>query len=444
MKKIDKFSAYSFLGKRFACPFCPKKHFIPTRKLVMGKETIFLLPGILSSLVKGKNVLILSDDNTYEIAGRKCAEILKDKYRVSSLVLSSERNERVHAEEKYLDKISNQLRDKNAIITVGAGSITDMGKYSADILRTPVISFPTAPSMNAYTSGVAAFLSGGLKKTVPVKPAVGVVTDLDVISRAPLDLLKAGFADSLAKSFANADWQFSSLITGEDFCILPFKMTTEAENKYINKGKGLITRNKKIISNLMDGLNLGGFSMVIAGNSSPASGGEHLVSHLLDMIAYKKGRETFSYHGLQVGLGVIVSAAVYEKLRLLSNRDVAKRLRQTEVDYNQALAFYGRNGLDITEEFKKKMSLIKKFRNDLPLLWNRMKKESFALTYSSGKIKKVLKEAKCPLTFAEIGVDKKLAFQAIMYSRFIRSRLTILDVADELGILNKVAGNLVE
>ncbi len=56
-------------------------------------------------------------------------------------------------------------------------------------------------------------------------------------------------------------------------------------------------------------------------------------------------------------------------------------------------------------------------------------------------MKKALKEAGCPLKFSEIGVDKNLAFQAIMHSRFIRSRLTILDVADELGILSEIAEN---
>ena len=439
MKKNGGFNIYSFLGKKFACPLCPKEHHIPIRKLITEKGVIPSLSPIISSLVKGKKILILSDKNTDKVAGRKCAEVLEKEYRVSSLVLSAGRNERVHAEEKYLAGILKRLADKDAILTVGSGSITDLGKYAADNLKIPLVSFPTAPSMNAYTSGVAAFLSGGLKKTVSVKPAVGVITDLDTISRAPLDLLKSGFADSLAKSFANADWKISSLITGEDFCMLPFKITAAAENSYINDGKGLVTRNKEIIARLMEGLNLGGLSMVIAGASSPASGGEHLISHFLDMIAHKQKRETFSYHGLQVGLGTMVSAAIYERLKLFSTRDVVKRLRCNAVDYNKSAVFYARNNLEITKEFEKKLPLLKKLRNNLPSLWNQIKKEAFALTYPAEKLKKALKEAGCPLNFSEIGVDKKLTFQAIAYSRFIRGRLTILDVADELGILSEIA-----
>ena len=381
MKKNGSFNVYSFLGKKFTCPFCPKEHCIPIQKLITEKEAICSLFTIIYSLIKGKKILILSDDNTYEVAGRKCAEVLEKEYRVSSLILSAGRNERVHAEEKYFPEILSRLKGKDAILTVGAGSITDLGKYAADNLKVPLISFPTAPSMNVYTFGVAAFLSGGLKKTVPVKPAVGVITDLDIISSAPLDLLKSGFADSLAKSFANADWRFSSLITGENFCALPFKITTEAENRYINKGGKLVARNKRIIAGLMEGLNLGGLSMLIAGNSFPASGGEHLISHFLDMIAHKQERETFAYHGLQVGLGTMVSASIYERLKLFSTRDVEKRLRRNEINYDKAVVFYARNNLNITKEFEKKLPLLKKLRNGLPFLWDRIKKESFVLTY---------------------------------------------------------------
>src|SRR3989339_1685466 len=94
MKKIDGFNIYSFLGKKFACPFCPEEHDIPVRKLITEKGAIFSLSSIISSLIKGKKVLILSDNNTDKVAGRKCAEILEKDFRVSSLVLSAGKHER--------------------------------------------------------------------------------------------------------------------------------------------------------------------------------------------------------------------------------------------------------------------------------------------------------------------------------------------------------------
>ena len=427
---------YSLLNKKFTCQFCGKQHLIPIKEVVTKKGAILSLAEFFSDLVKGKEVLILSDNVTYEIAGKRCAEILNGEYETSSLILSPKGDKRVYAEEKYLPEIFEQLQGKSAVLTVGTGTITDLGKYVANELNVPVVSFPTAPSMNAYTSEISALLLKGLKVTLPVRPAIGVLTDLDIISQAPLDLIKAGFADSLAKAFANADWKMSSLLTGEDFCPLPLKITTEAESKYIERGDELIQRKDEVISYLMEGLNAGGFSMVIAGATSPASGGEHLISHFLDMVAHHEERALFSWHGLQVGLGIMISARIYERLTGLSPQEVEKRLSRWHVDYGKEME---KDVLFSEQEFAEKVPFLRNLSQNLPPLWEQIKEEVFSLVYSPERIKGYLDKAKCPLYFEEIGVDKELAQRAIMDARYIRGRLTVLDVADELGILKEIA-----
>ncbi len=430
----------SLLNKSFLCGFCKKKHFIPTRKMILQKGAIGLLPDFLSSLIKGKEVLVLSDDITYHVAGHKCVEVLKDKWKTSSLVLFPKNEKKVvYANEGYFSEIEKGLKGKDILITVGSGSLTDMGKYLADRQKIPWVSFPTAPSMNAYTSGVAAFLSKGVKVTLPAQPAIGVITDLEVISNAPLPLIKAGFADSLARSFANADWKISSLITGEGFCPLPYILTSQAEERYLNKARKIINREEKPIRFLMEGLNVGGFSMVIAGTSSPASGGEHLISHFLDMIAHQKTGKPFSYHGLQVGLATLISATIYERLKNLTPQEVNVAINKRKISYSTILGFYQKNGLEIEEEFWRKIANLKRLRQVLPSLWDKIKREAFSLALPSKRINKVLKDAECPISFKEIGVNRNLARQAILYSRYLRRRITILDIADELGFLEEIA-----
>ena len=426
------------LNKKFTCQFCGKQHFIPTREVVTRKGAILSLPGFLSKLVKRGKILILSDNITYEIAGKRCAEVLRGEYEVSSLILCPRASKRVQAEEKYLPEILKHSHGKSAILTVGTGSITDMGKYVANRLNIPVVTIPTAPSMNAYSSGVAALLMGGIKVTSPVKPAIGVLTDLDVISQAPLDLIKAGLADSLAKSFANADWRISSLLTGEDFCPLPLKITTKTESKYIHRGEELIQRKEEVISHLMDGLNAGGFSMVIAGKTSPASGGEHLISHYLDMVAHQQGREPFCWHGLQVGVGIMVSAHIYERLKDLSPEEIESRLSHHWLDYES----FTKDRFFNKTEFGQKLPILRDLSQNLPPLWEQIKEEVFPLVYPLKQIKEYLGKAECPLCFEEIGIGKGLARRTVMNSRYIRKRLTILDIASELGILEEVVQNL--
>ena len=410
-------TTYSLLGKRFNCPYCKTEHYIPTELVESRKGAIAVLPLLIQGVSEGRNLLLLADDITYGVAGEKIEAVLRNAgWQVGKIVLQPQGTKTVHAEEKYLQPILSAVKGKDILLTVGAGSITDMGKYAADALGVPVICFPTAPSMNAYTSGVAALIKDGLKVTLSVAPPEAVIIDTDIILNSPMELIQAGFADSMAKCFANADWRVSSIVTGGHFCPLPLKMVTASEKKYLAKGRELLSRNEEVITNLMDGLLRGGFSMVIAGTSSPASGGEHLLSHYLDVDAHKKGKEPFAYHGLQVGVGIVVVAKIYERLAQFSVEEVRKRLiRLDETDYLST-------------------SLVKK--------WEEVKEKVFTLVYSQETVERHLQEAGCPTRFSEIGVGRELAYETIMKARYVRDRLTVLDVADELGILEETADEI--
>lgn len=421
---------YKFLGKSFNCKYCGQRHYVPIKKIITRENAIFELSSFIKSLaIKCKNILILCDNITYEVAGKTSEGILRNDYKISTLILKPINHKIVYADAAYFPLIKQKSSGKNLIITVGSGSITDMGKFIGSETGIPVISVPTAPSMNAYTSGVAAFISRGVKLTFPVKPAIGVIIDTDIISDAPMDLIKAGFADSLAKSFANADWKISSILTGEKFCSLPLKITTAAEKTYKDRSDRLLKRDKKVISSLMEGLNMGGFSMIIAGKSAPASGGEHLISHFLDMFSHKEGKEVFSYHGLQVGIGIVVSSIIYEMLRGIRN-PVLKKISYD----NKIKEFFGTESKIIKKEFYRKIRHLK----NIPRLWDEFHKV-FSTVPSSEEIKIYLKKAGCPVRFSDIRVSKKLAQKSLMSARYIRGRVTILDIADELGILKEVS-----
>ena len=68
------------------------------------------------------------------------------------------------------------------------------------------------------------------------------------------------------------------------------------------------------VEKLMDALLISGYAMVIAGNSRPASGAEHHMSHFLEMDFLRRGRR-IPLHGVKVGLGTMVSLYLYKTLR---------------------------------------------------------------------------------------------------------------------------------
>ena len=429
----------NILGKEFKCKECEEIHRVDVKGIKYGSlDEIDKF--IFKSYGKSKKILVLCDEVTYEVSGRKICENLKYN-NASPLILKPENEKRVHAKYKYIEEIERNIKDIDLILTCGTGTITDLGKLAGDKNKIPVISFPTAPSMNGYTSPVAAYIKDGVKITTRVKPCEYVYIDENIITNTPIELIKAGFADSLAKSFANSDWKISSIITGEKFCGLPFKIVSEAEKKYINKGDLIKGRDKKVIKDIMDGLNLGGISMIIAGSSSPASGGEHLISHFLDMYAHQNKIEPFSFHGLQVGTGVYISSLIYDLVIDFKSDKIGKRIEKRKINYDEKFekiySFFPSSKNILKKIFDKKIKVIEEIKEKLPLKWDEIKKEAIPMVYSPSEIEKFLKKAECPLHLSEICDDKKLIKNAILFSRFIRERITILDIADEIGILDE-------
>lgn len=441
---------YKYLGKEFKCDYCGRRHKVGIKFIEKGK--IEEISEILKKYLPQKNkILILSDNITYEVAGEKIENILKEVGSVKSVILNPEGEKRVTAQEKYLGQIEKNLSDEKTIITVGTGTITDIGKITGNKFNIPVVCFPTAASMNAYTSPVAAYIKEGVKFTISVKSAEGIFMDFETIKNAPYELTKSGFADSLAKSFANTDWKISSIITGEYFCSLPYKIVSEAEKKYIDKGKLIKKRDKKIIEYLMEGLNLGGISMALAGKSSPASGGEHLISHFLDMYAHQNSQEIFNFHGIQVASGIYISSLLYDEIKDLNSYQIKNMIEKNKINYSEKfekLINYFPSGKEILrKEFENKMKNLKFVREKLSEKWEKIKENAFQMTIPSKNVKKIFEEADIPFYLKDIGVDENLAFDNITLARFIRNRITILDIADEIGILESfvkryIKGNL--
>ena len=62
----------------------------------------------------------------------------------------------------------------------------------------------------------------------------------------------------------------------------------------------------------------------------------------------------------------------------------------------------------------------------------------------ASEVKEILSTAKCPVTFAEIGVERERARRAIVYCKDIRARYTILHLASELGLIETWADQVLD
>ena len=171
----------------------------------------------------------------------------------------------------------------SVLIAFGSGTIHDLTRYTAFKLNIPFLSVPTAASVDGFASTVAAMTFKGFKVTIPAKAPLAIFADTAIISRAPRYLTAAGVGDLLAKFTALVDWKISHLLTGEYLCDKIVTITEEALQTLLNVIDDLALQKEEAFEPLMYGLILSGLGMQMIGNSRPASGAEHHLSHLWEM-----------------------------------------------------------------------------------------------------------------------------------------------------------------
>ena len=197
------------------------------------------------------------------------------------------------------------------LLGVGSGVINDICKYLSAKTEKPCGILATAPSMDGYVSGVSALYENGRKVTLPAAPPREALIDVNILANAPLDMIVAGAGDLIGKHTSLLDWKLARDLKGEKYDAEIVARMEKALSLGMESAKKLVLRDSAAVETLIDGLLLSGIEMQRAGNSRPASGSEHHISHYLEMKGEEMGKD-FAPHGVKVALGCLVSAAMYK------------------------------------------------------------------------------------------------------------------------------------
>lgn len=411
---------------------CGNEHPAPLVTLYSGADACRILAEDCRALYGNQPVLFLSDPETDVVTGAKLRQEL-EKAQVSLEHYFLESNP--VATDQLVEIIQATSRDKVLIISVGSGTINDLGKYSADRNGIDFWCLPTAPSMNGYTSSIAAIKVKGVKGTIPATPPKRIYVIPEVIQQAPLKLRQAGFCDVLAKVVSDIDWQCESLLFSGSYCGLPASMMAVVEHSYSEHPEEIGRGDESAVMGLFNGLLLSGVAMSLAGSSAPASGGEHLVSHFWDMREPISGREP-ELHGLQVGVGIILSTACYNRLAQLNKADLPHQ--QAEHTFAATAAripeIWGPYADEVAKQFNNKRNALLQFDTLLPQSWDELQ-GLFRQVRSPKYFADLFARTGAPFNLEAFRLTKEEFLLAALNSRAIRERITVLDLAAHAQVL---------
>jgi glycerol-1-phosphate dehydrogenase [NAD(P)+] len=296
-------------------------HTIPIERIKIGNSVYKELAAYAE--YKGfKHAAIIADENTYQAAGKSLSEILKETgISISLSVIKPDENNDVVADEQSLVQALLEIPvETEVIIAVGAGTLHDIARFCSAKMKLPFISVPAAPSVDGFTSMGAPLIVRGVKTTFQMCAPIALFADLSVLKASPRKMVAAGFGDMLAKYTSLADWKFGHLAKGEPYCPLVAAITREALESCVEKVEKIAAADEEGIQILIEALIKSGLAMLIFGQSHPASGGEHHLSHYWEMEFLKRKRPAV-LHGAKVGVSTVLLAEVYKEqfLPLLSD-----------------------------------------------------------------------------------------------------------------------------
>ena len=378
---------------------------------------------LVAALGVGDTLGLVADVDTYAAMGERVERALASRYRVHRLVLPR----RPHCDVDTVDAIAARLEPCDAIVTVGSGTLNDLSKLAAIKRDVPQLVFGTAPSMNGYTSVSASVAEGGVKRSVRARTPIGVFLDLGVLSAAPVPMIRAGLGDSVCRPTAQADWLLAHLLLDQPYREVPFELLRADEPVLFGEARALVHGDRTAMRALARTLVLSGFGMTLCGGSFPASQGEHLISHYLEMM--RPAAVTEALHGAQVGVAAIFCAWVQHAI--LEREVVA--VKPSTVTREEVIARFGEDrGAVCWREYAAKQfdrHATDALNMRLAARWAAMRARISAVAMSPAAIAAILDAAGAATTPAQLGYPNALFEAAMFHARELRDRYTFLDLA---------------
>ncbi|MCL4328858.1 MAG: NAD(P)-dependent glycerol-1-phosphate dehydrogenase [Candidatus Thermoplasmatota archaeon] len=280
------------------------------REVLVGHNVLGHITEICDRYSKSRKAGIITGNITYDLAGATVESSLRASGIETEVIKTG------NATTENLEKVETWAREisPGILVGVGGGSKVDITKKVAADIEIPYVSVPTSPSHDGIASPRASIRKPNQSLSETAVMPIAIIADTSVMVKAPFRYLAAGAADVISNETAVMDWKLANRLKGEEISSSAAALAEYASHELLEKINLIVPGVEDSVWMVTKQILASGTAMAIASSSRPASGSEHLFSHVLEI----QGKGS-AIHGEYCAMGTVVSMYLHggnwEKIR---------------------------------------------------------------------------------------------------------------------------------
>ena len=437
-------------------PGYPAGEDLPIREMVFESGALWRLPELLSvaGMSAGQAVSVVMDRTPMQREGADLKALILEQlnsagWQADVIWLEADHTGQVHTDFSQINYVKARLRSNSGVLSVGSGTVTDIAKHACHVYEQenaiaplPFVVYQTANSVSAYTSNMAPTFVDGVKRTLPSRYPDVLVCDLETLRDAPQAMTVAGVGDLLASFGSYADWWLAYRL-GLDNSYTEFAQTLMGplDEIFLEQADAIKAGTLESTSVLAKLIALAGLAMSLSHATAPLSGYEHVMSHVLDLIA-EQAQRPLAQHGTQVAMATRLTTSAYQiflnefepdEVNLATCYPTESQMRARLEESFKALDPSGRVAAECWSEYKIKLDAWHAQRavfEDALRQWPDIRAQLRSLAKPPELAARILSAVDAPMNFAELTPPPSAAEVRFAFTNapLIRHRFTLGDM----------------
>ncbi len=436
-------------------PGFPAQETMPIKKMIFESGALFRTTDILKSIGAHQDapLVVVMDETPMRRAGEDLKELAlaifrNDGWQVKVARMHANESGQVHTDMPHIHEVQASLGRGCSVLSIGSGVVTDIAKHGCFLYQqetgesVPFAVFQTANSVSAFTSNMSPTFVDGVKRTLDSRYPDALICDLETLRDAPKEMTAGGVGDMLAVFVSFPDWYLAfRLGMDSTYSELARNLVGPLDELLIDHAEGIRLGEMESVAMLAKIISLGGLAMSLSHATTPMSGFEHVMSHVLDLQA-EIGHASLTVHGSQVALATLAGTEMYH--RFLTGFDPAAlniddcypdmEAMKTRIEENfRTIDPLGKAGAECWADYKQKLERWHSHRREFETAiedWDSLRTELGVQTRSPEVILQILEAVNAPMRWSQLtpAINEKQAHFAFLNASLMRKRLTLGDI----------------